>query len=425
MKIFIENDPVFFPELKYTFSIFALNKGLSIEFVNSSEIADLLVMSTPSSGLLISKEFFVKLSQRKINQFEIFESQVIVNNSDGSPDYLSTCFYLLSCCQELVVAIHDEFGRFRFQDSLQNRFNCAQDNLVQIYFDKLVEQLKIKSNKVKSTSRIFLSHDIDSIHGSLLQDGFYTARNLQFRQFVNVVLTNLFSKPRWFNIDRIMKIESDYEFKSTFFWLVNKGKVDGLMSNSDYNILNKKISSTIKNVDKKGWENGLHKSATSNSFEEELKKLPVDVIANRYHYLKFNPHIDFKQIEKAGIKFDSSLGFAETFGFRNNFASPVRPFNFDERRSFEFIEVPMNVMDTTFYNYLKVSATEFATASIDFFEKNKEGNILSLLIHNNFISDYKYSKYLEAFKKILAYLYESKFTSINQIEILKEYYHEY
>ena len=425
MKIFIENNPVFFPEIKYTFSIFALNKGLAIEFVNSSEIADLLVMSTPSSGLLISKEFFLKLAERKVSQLEIFKSKLLVNNLDGSPDYLSTCFYLLSCCQELDVSTLDQFGRFRFQDSLQNRFNCVQENLVQVYFDKLFEQLKLKSNIVKSTSRIFLSHDIDSIHGSLLQDGFYTARNFHFRQFAKVVFTNLLSDPLWFNIDRIMKIESDYEFKSTFFWLVNKGKVDALMSNSDYNISEKKISNTIKNVEKKGWENGLHKSASTDSFDGELKKMPAKVIANRYHYLKFNPHLDFKLIEKAGIKLDSSLGYVETFGFRNNFASPIRPFNFDERRSFEFIEVPLNVMDTTFFNYLKVSAIEFATTSIDFFEKNKEGNILSLLIHNNFVSDYKYSRYLEGFKKILAYFYESKFTSINQSEILKEYYHEY
>jgi hypothetical protein len=78
-------------------------------------------------------------------------------------------------------------------------------------------------------------------------------------------------------------------------------------------------------------------------------------------------------------------------------------------------------MDTTFYNYLKVSADEFVRSTINFFEANSENCILSVLFHNNFISDYKFKEYLKAFKQLLGYFRESNFKCITQQEITKLY----
>lgn len=87
--------------------------------------------------------------------------------------------------------------------------------------------------------------------------------------------------------------------------------MDERLSNSDYNINDVKVRSAIESISKSKWENGLHKSASDDSFSVELDKLKTKVVGNRYHYLKFNPEVDFQKIEDAGLLFDSSLGFAE------------------------------------------------------------------------------------------------------------------
>ena len=78
-------------------------------------------------------------------------------------------------------------------------------------------------------------------------------------------------------------------------------------------------------------------------------------------------------------------------------------------------------MDTTYYNYLKLSAEFFVNDVIDFVESNNKNSVISLLFHNNFISEFKYDQYFRAFKKLLAYFYESSFKCITQSEIINLY----
>ena len=81
---------------------------------------------------------------------------------------------------------------------------------MQTIFDELFN-LNDKLNfnqQPKYKSRIFLSHDIDTIYGSILQDSLFNIKKLRPDLVLKVMLFNLFSNPAWLNIDRIMKIES-------------------------------------------------------------------------------------------------------------------------------------------------------------------------------------------------------------------------
>lgn len=427
MKIYIENDPLFYPEIKYIFSVFCANKGIQYGLVSSKTDADLIISNHEQADVRISKEFFIKLQQRKFDHSHHFIKQCFIVDTSGYIDYLSTAFYILSTIQEIDNKNVDEYGRYKYLNSFQYKFGNVKENIVQNIFDKLfnsIEKLN-KPSKQKSSSKIFLSHDIDSVYGSVFQDSFFNVKKLRFNLALKVILYNIFTKPMWLNMDKIMKIESEYDFYSTFYWLVNKGKVTKILSNSDYNITNNAIRTQINSIEKSKWENGLHKSGTTDSFKVEIQKLGIDVKGNRFHYLKFNPHVDFLKIEEAGLFFDTSLGFAESYGFRNGYGRPYFPYNMTDRKSFGFIECPLNIMDTTFFKYMKVTSSEFVKCVIDFCENNKDECIISVLFHNNYISEHKFRNYFIAFKELLSYFYESGFDCITQTEIINQFKNEY
>ena len=223
------------------------------------------------------------------------------------------------------------------------------------------------------------------------------------------------------HLDKIMKIEDEHSLKSTFFWLVNKGMLNKREVNADYDINDRKIRATMKSIETGGWENGLHKSISPDSYKEELSKLAVPTIANRNHYLKFRLPDLYENIETSGLQMDASLGFAEAVGFRNSFGLPFHPFNLKERKPYSFIEVPLNVMDGTLKQYRGVPLNETTSQIISFLEKNKTGSLLSILWHNTYFTDYKFGGYLKVYKKILEYIRANDLQVINPREIVKEF----
>lgn len=427
MKVYVEVNSLYTEEVKYIFSVFAFNKGVKFEWINDVNYSDLSIGHSSKNTLRISIAFYEQISSGIFDHNFHFKNGPNISFEDGEHDLLSTAFYVLTCAQELGSSEKDKFGRFQFKNSFQAKFNVEKENLVQMLFDKLETLLssKLPARKKSFRSRIFLSHDIDTVYGALMQDGFSALKRFRFDQVFKIILSNLLKGPSWKNIDRIMDIESEYDFYSTFFWLVNKGRVDENLSNSDYDLNDNVIQRFISEITSGKWSNGLHKSAADDSFQKELLKLGVSVKANRYHYLKFDLKTDFPLLAASPLSFDSSLGFAEASGFRSGYGQPYRPYDFSQRRALDFIECPLNIMDTTAFNYKKLSGTEFLSETISFCERNSTNCVISVLFHNNIISDYKFKDYLVAFKKLLAYFYESGLKPIGPEEIITEYYYEY
>jgi hypothetical protein len=422
MNIYIEPGKNFTEEIKYTWSIFS--KGKNTVYVNNKNEADFVIDSSTDSDLPVSTSFYNEIEKGNCSFSGFFSKDLCIKDTSGKNDYIATAFYMLNSLQEYDKKnITDEIGRFRFEDSYQHKFGCITKNLVQECFDKLVNEntklLYYKKTPIKSD--FFLTHDIDSVNGALLQDGLYLAKNFKPLPALNIVMNVLLQKPDWLNMDKIMNVEDEYSFKSTFFWLVNKGKINSREVNADYNIRSSKIKTVIKKISDNGWENGLHKSISTESLKEEISKSGENFVANRYHYLKYQLPDMYEAIEESGLKMDASLGFAESYGFRNNYGLPFHPFNLKKRKAYSFIEMPLNIMDGTFQRYMKVPKDKTADLIINFLEKNKYNCLISILWHNTFFTAYKYNGYLDIYKKVLAYLYEAKFQCINQSEIIKQY----
>jgi hypothetical protein len=400
-------------EILYVLKTLGNNKSITF-----TETDHGIEIGSSTSHLPVSENFISNFLQHKFSPSENLNNKGFVEFDNGEHDYLSTAFYMLASLQEYNRSSYDMLGRFQFQDSYQSTLNISKENTVQYCFDKLAEQLNLPNRP--TPTRFFLSHDIDTVYESILQDGWYVLKKGRFDIFLKLLFNVAMSRPDWLNMDTIMSLESEYDCTSTFFWIVKKGKEEKL-KNADYRFSSSRIQNILADVPNKGFENGLHKSVASTSFQEELSSFNKRPISNRYHYLKFNLPSGYDAIEQAGLKLDASLGFAETIGFRNNYGLPYNPYNLKERRPYSFIELPLHVMDTTLFKYAKANVADAENEIISFFEKNKQDCVLSVLWHNNFFSNYKYKGYLPLYKKILGYIKENNFKTINQKEIIEKY----
>jgi hypothetical protein len=399
------------PILDYLVRLWSIHTQVDIRITTNPSP---LTIGTRVSDTIRVSEAFIKQDFSN----PTFSADCLLTNTDGSPDYLFTAFYMLNSLQE-YNSPPDELGRFQYKHSYQATFGKAHENIVQRCFDALSKRIGLSYQKQKS--RFFLTHDIDMVYGAWLEDGFNVLKKGRIDQFLKLIMHVAMQKPDWLNIDQIMKLESEYDCRSVFFWIVNKGVLNAREENADYDFRSKKIQQHFQAVAASGFENGIHKSLSPDTFQEEFKKYGSMPVSNRYHYLKFNLPSAYQTMDNAGLKLDASVGFAQEPGFRNSYGLPFTPYNLVTQRPFSFVEVPLHVMDRTFFQYKRSSIREAEEEIFQFFEVNKEHCVLSVLWHNNFFTNYKFKGYLDLYKKILAYIRDNKLSTISQEDIIKQY----
>ena len=399
------------PELEYVLKTWSKNSGFEFDVIDSGNIS---IGRSQDCHLQISKDFADRnFTQLKLNKDGLVEVE------SGKPDYIATVFYLINSVQEYNSNDLDELNRFKFINSYQCQLNNSENNIVQYCFDKISQAASLPVRNEKSS--FFLSHDVDMVYGAWLEDGFNAIKKGRIDQFLLLMLNMAIGRPDWLNMDKITKLESEYDCKSVFYWLVNKGVLNKRERNSDYTFQSKPIQKQFKVIHERGFENGIHKSISQESFQEEIKKFGTQPLGNRYHYLKFTLPEAYSSLEAAGLKLDASLGFAEQPGFRNNYGLPFNPYDFTKRKPHTFVEVPLHIMDRTFFQYQKSSLKDAESAILGFFEKNQRNCVLSVLWHNNFFTDFKFKGYQDLYKKILGYIRDNNFKTVSQKEIIQTF----
>ncbi|HTF17977.1 MAG TPA: hypothetical protein VK658_07885 [Chryseolinea sp.] len=408
----------FAPEIRYTLTLWAINQSQEIAF-SASPAGAFSVGTEPAADLRVSQHFTGTAAPCRMHPFVQVDGAGTDLFDPVSIDPLASAFQMVNSLQEYDAPEYDELNRYQYKTSFQKRLNLVNNNLVQQCFDIISKTLRLP---IKSApTRFFLSHDIDIVYGAIVEDGYNVIRKGRFDLFLKMLFHVAIARPDWLNMDQITALESAHDCKSIFFWIVNKGRINSREENADYRFLSKPIQHQFNTVAAQGFENGLHKSLSGDSFREEFAKYGNVPYANRYHFLKFQLPGAWHDIESAGLKLDASLGFSAEMGFRNSYGLPFNPFNFKGRQAFSFVEAPLHIMDRTFFQYKKHSPEEAATGIFDFFERNRSNCVLSILWHNNFFTNYKFKGYLTLYKQILAYISDHKFRTISAREIIQQY----
>jgi hypothetical protein len=345
-------------------------------------------------------------------------------------DLFKSAFYLLSGYQEFRSEKRDHYGRFPFDESIQKKLQIIQKPLVNYYFDIIASgieefckkySIEFRPVSIFNTMGFMLSHDVDIIDT-------YTFRDVLFR-LKEVIIPSKTKYPLQKRIHYFLKYAINYAnfFKRKnnhwdFDYLVDSAKKRGFKSvfyflhkevrknDSKYRFSDKRIRNLFQFLKKENCEIGLHGSTLSATDQGILKKhldklelyseMPVSGIRqHRLIHMQF--HTARLQYE-AGLRYDSTLGFAEHEGFRNSYCLPFKLYDFEKDEMLNIWQIPLIVMDATIFMYRKLDLKSAQESIVTLIEQCLKFNgLFTLLWHNGNFDEEFYPYGRELYEGIL------------------------
>jgi len=321
---------------------------------------------------------------------------------------------LFTCKLEYNSHMLDQYCRFPFWAS-------GHKNIFEPSVSKfLIEQGYYADYPDGKPFAICLTHDIDLLYktmGNKIYEAIgkiHTARS-EYMDFLKQIHSK---KLPWWNFSDIMALEDRYDAKSSFYFMVQDP------GDQEYNYDIEDCETVIGELSDRGMEIGLHggHAAYNDWIEMRDKKKRLEKITNknvvgyRNHYLRLRIPDTFEYLQSAGFHYDSTLGYADCIGFRNGMCHPFRPYNLTTHREIDILEIPLNIMDSTLDQYMKMDLAkswEMTKLLIDTVEMYH--GTLTILWHNTSFCNEKGKLY----EKILNYCYEKNAWMTNGREIAK------
>lgn len=361
-------------------------------------------------------------------------------------DILKSAFYLLSGYQEYGDVDYDEFGRYKYHESIQYLLGITDKPIVNYYFEIILyaidrfcqlNNIPFQRN-IRTQPVLFLSHDVDRVKKYSVRNFAYVLLQLlkikpsqeKFaRRLKNVcdyaigTLSN--QKDPYWNFNEILEFEKQLNITSTWYFLDNTGD-----NNSTYSFESEKIGDLIRSISDKDGEIGIHGtfegSESFQSLYESISRLnkvclkPVSGI--RQHYLKYIfPTTTYIQV-KSQLEYDSTLGFAERIGFRNSYAYPFKLFDFDNNKVMDIWQIPLNVMDVTLLDYMKLPIDTFMNSIKPILDEViKFNGVFSLLWHNCRLDEKEYQGINNEYQKILREINHSGLIPMKGEDVIREF----
>ena len=378
---------------------------------------------------------------------EVVNGKAFVND-----DILAAAFFFLSGWQEYVFMQRHTTVRYPFSDSLQAKLQITHLPIVNYYFDILKSAIE-KVYPIKLRLRawgdypagICLTHDVDKCYSGWIYDSFNCLQKKKPLDILKILYQRVFANDTWFNFDAILDLEKKYEALSSFYFIPDSGAVyfhpqrstinsaenqlppkntnpdyffrkswrarrqgyTEKLENADYDLRAAAIRKVFQQIRDTGAEVGIHGGfgthLTEEKFRSGLARFAGDIAGGRFHYLNFDITLTYDILEKAGLQYDSTSGFAEEPGFRNGIAFPFLPYNIRENRPYRLMQIPLIAMDTTFRSYKKTRLTDVLPTILGLMHEVKKFNgCLTVLWHNAYFSPYKFAGWMGVYERILA-----------------------
>ncbi|MFQ6106379.1 MAG: polysaccharide deacetylase family protein [Thermoplasmata archaeon] len=239
-----------------------------------------------------------------------------------------------------------------------------------------------------------LTHDVDEIKWSWRRKMLMTLRHPS---------TLSQKKNHYWGFEDIMDLEAGLNVRSAFYFITScRSKFDGPYEIED-------VGHIIKELDKGGWEIGLHGSYLSfNNYgylkeEKRILESIVDhpVAGVRQHYTNFEPETTWRIQERCGFEYDSSVGYAEKEGFKVGYCYPYRP------RGMKIYELPLTIMDCALFrkssrNFDYDKALNVSKKVIDIVKEASGVAVLDW--HNNSWDRYSFPGWSELYAELVGYM---------------------
>ena len=303
--------------------------------------------------------------------------------SDIRVDLFANAFWFLSSRDERRKA--GEGGtRGLYSESAFKQLGVPQD-VVDIYLDVLRRALDACCERANVSGwrrpewpegreyAVVLSHDVDFIPGGkfdIVKQGVKTlARHLirerspmeAIRAGVGLSKAMLLGRDPYGCLPEMIAREKALDVQASYQVAVgHRHPVD-----VNYRIENDRIRDYLRVITDKQFELCLHGSyrSTENTdwYAEEVELLSERLkrpVGSRQHFLSFDYDALFGIQEKSGIQFDMSMGFPDRSGPRAGFSFPYFPWNIEQDRPYNVLEISLFLMDVTLRSYMHLRSDD-------------------------------------------------------------------
>jgi hypothetical protein len=348
-------------------------------------------------------------------------------------DLISAAFYLLSGWQEYFSEARDRHGRFPYAASVQHQYGFVTRPLVNYYFDMLRSAVEYVTGQPLAPRRwargapfaTFITHDVDTLHSAWKAPAKAALQRRDWLRFGKLLVRHCALPDAWNNLELVRQTVAEHGAKSTFFFLANHHQAPNGTPNADYRLSSPNVRRHIRALTQQGSELAVHGSIGTSTdgqrLQRERARLPGVVAGNRFHYLSWEPRRTPALLDQAGFAYDSTLGFAEHFGFRNSYCLPFQPFDFERGQPCNFIEIPLNVMDATLHHphYLQLAPPEILPALRPMFQEiERFGGVCTLLWHNDHFDPTNETTGPRQFAELMQYLRSRNTAFVNGQDIV-------
>ncbi len=382
--------------------------------------------------------------EKNKNVYSLKNDSLIFNH-----DFLKSAFYLLSSYQELESSYVDDMGRFKYEGSIQKKYDFVTKPLVNYYFEIIIQGLEefSKIHKIEfKRKRLFkdfgfmLTHDVDRVDYFHWRETVYKwmqviglkTKHYDKKRLLKAAIDSIlptffpgYKADPWWNFKSLRKIERKLGLKSVWYFL-NR---DGSAHDAKYMLEERRIKDLIIDLQAQHCEVGLHGSIKTATSSEVLTKAKnrlqrisgKEITGTRQHFLKFLYPQTLHHQQKSGLKYDTTMGFAEHEGFRNSYCYPFHPFDHEKQEMMEIWEMPLSVMDTTLFGYRELEYAEMTSAVEQLIkEVNRFGGLFVLLWHNCNFDEYQYPGINEFYQELLSRISSYRPESCTGVDVLKQ-----
>ena len=285
-------------------------------------------------------------------------------------DLVASTLFLLSRWEEAAGAARDEHDRFPHTESVAFRQGFLDRPLIDEYALILREWIRVLLPSWAPTTgsfRIQLSHDIDVVRpfGTLGSAVRTIVTDLVKRRdpahsawSAEQACTQMLAPDRtdfFRGIRQLAEISKRHHMRSAFYVMAaDSGPYD-----SGYDPRHPQVRACIRELRAEGFEIGFHPSYRTlgdpelMAVEKGRVEEAVGAVCQggRQHYLRFRVPETWRQWERLGLTYDSTMTFAGHEGFRCGTSHAYRPFDLEQNRELEIWERPLIVMDGTLRQY--------------------------------------------------------------------------
>lgn len=329
-------------------------------------------------------------------------------------DVFGSAFFMLSRYEEAVLIERDSHDRFPATASIAYRAGFLGRPIVDEYVEILWAAMKRvwpNLERKKRKGQILVSCDVDVPYSSYVKRTILTMKKMtgdivkrrSIRMSVKSGINAIATRLGRFN----------FEPNNTFEWIMDVNEIAGnkVMFNfiaghtvpdldGFYSLDEHRIRKLMRRIYERGHEIGLHGSYdTYKSVEQQIleanrlrrvmdeEHIFQDQIGNRQHYLRWSTPETARNLEKAGINYDTTLGYAEHPGFRCGTCFEYPMYDLIDRAPLQLRQRPLIVMEDSVikYDYLGMGHTNDSLYLMLKLKKRalQYGGNFTLLWHNS------------------------------------------